>query len=74
MSNMLTGTMESTKNNFASSLSVPKMIGKGPIITTHTPLKVPLFLAEVDIIKTAATSAMEKPTMIRSMPKANSSS
>jgi len=63
--------MESRRSILRDSLSVPKTIGKGPIITALPPLTFPLPLVVVKNMRITATKAMRNPAKTKMTPKLN---
>ena len=65
--------MESRRNILRDSLSVPKIIGKRPIITAPPPLTLPFPLALVKNMRIKAAKAIRNPAKIKITPKLNNS-
>ena len=63
--------MESRRSILRDSLSVPKIIGKGPIITAPPPLTFPFSLVVVKNMRITATKAMRNPAKTKMTPKLN---
>lgn len=59
---------ESKRIIFTDSLSVPKIIGNGPIIMAPPPLTLPLPLKAIKSNRMVAINVTKKPTRIRMMP------
>jgi len=64
--------MDNRRRTLTNSLSVPKIMGKGPMITAPPPLNFP-FMA-VMASRITATKAMAKPAKSRITPMLNSNS
>ena len=65
--------IESRRSILIDSLSVPKTIGKGPMITAPPPSNFPFPLAAVKNMSMTATKAMRNPAKTKIVPKSNNS-
>jgi len=65
--------IESRRSILRDSLSVPKTIGKGPMITAPPPSNFPLPLAVVKNMRITATKATRNPAKTKMTPKLKNS-
>ena len=63
--------IDSRRSILIDSLSVPKTMGKGPMITAPPPLTFSFPLVVVKNMRMTATKAMRKPAKTKMTPKLN---
>ena len=63
--------IDNRRSILIDSLSVPKTIGKGPMMTAPPPLTFPFPFVVVKNMRMTATKAMRNPAKIKMTPKLN---